>query len=129
MRSFFSLFVFLQGKFRIREIIPENKPRGTLASVGRMSANPAILKAQFQSETAQTVGSTIRTNEQLLQFDFNRNPITFKCRLYIVKALLFRGWDRSGKADPFIKVLLNNDLIIDDVKSRIYNTLEPVFGK
>lgn len=65
----------------------------------------------------------------MFQLDFNRNPVTLKCRLYIIKALLFRSWDRSGKADPYIKLLLNNDVIVDDVQSRHYNTLEPVFGK
>ncbi|CAF4535152.1 unnamed protein product, partial [Rotaria magnacalcarata] len=51
----------------------------------------------------------------MLQFDFNQNPITLKCRLYIIKAFLFRAWDASGKADPYIKILLNSDIIIDDV--------------
>jgi len=71
----------------------------------------------------------IRTNEHMFQFNFNKNRVTLKCRLYIVKALLFRAWDTSGKADPFIKILLNDNLIIDDNKSKMFNTLEPVFGK
>jgi len=65
----------------------------------------------------------------MVQFDYNRNPITLKCRLYLIKALLYRGWDQSGKADPYIKIALNNDTIIDDVKNKLQNTLEPVFGK
>jgi hypothetical protein len=65
----------------------------------------------------------------MVQFDYNRNPITLKCRLYLIKALLYRGWDQSGKADPYIKIALNNDIIIDDVKNKLQNTLEPVFGK
>lgn len=69
------------------------------------------------------------THKQMLQFDFNKNPVTLKCRLYIIKAIIYRAWDRSGKADPYIKILLNNDMIIDDVKEKLYNTLEPVFGR
>jgi hypothetical protein len=65
----------------------------------------------------------------MIRFDFNRNQITLKCRLYIIKAILFRAWNRHGKADPYIKICINNDVIIDDVKSRVYNTLEPIFGK
>ncbi len=65
----------------------------------------------------------------MLNFNFNQNRITLKCRLYIIKALLFRAWDSNGKADPYIKICLNNDVIIDDVKSRKHNTLEPIFGK
>lgn len=63
------------------------------------------------------------------QLDFNKNPIVLKCRLYVVKALIYRGWDRSGKADPFLKIALNGDTIIDDTKGKLQNTLEPVFGK
>lgn len=91
--------------------------------------NPALFNAQIEPIVGQSSTSDIRTNQQMLRFDLNRNPITLKCRLYIVKALLFRSWDRSGKADPYIKILLNEETIIDDVKSRISNTLEPVFGK
>jgi hypothetical protein len=94
-----------------------------------MLSHPDLLNARISPETNLINASFIRTNEQMLQFDCNRNPIKLKCRLYIVKALLFRAWDRSGKADPYIKVLLNKDIVIDDVKSRLYNTLEPVFGK
>ena len=65
----------------------------------------------------------------MIHFDLNQNPITFKCRLYIIKAILFRAWDRSSKADPYIKILLNDEVIINDVKSKMFNTLEPVFGK
>jgi hypothetical protein len=50
--------------------------------------------------------------------------VTIKSRLYIIKALLFRSKDQSSKADPFIKILLNND-----INSKIHNTLEPIFGK
>jgi hypothetical protein len=85
--------------------------------------------AEFASATTQQYGTTVQSNQQMLEFDFNRNPVTLKCRLYIIKALLFRSKDQSGKADPFIKIVLNNDVIIDDVNSKIHNTLEPIFGK
>jgi hypothetical protein len=94
-----------------------------------VSVNPAALTGQFEAATTQPTTLNTRTNEQLLNFNFNQNRITLKCRLYIVKALLFRAWDSNGKADPYIKICLNNDVIIDDVKSRMHNTLEPVFGK
>ena len=63
------------------------------------------------------------------QFNLNENRITLKCRLYLIKAILYRGWDASGKADPFIKIALNDITIIDDSKGKLHNTLEPVFGK
>lgn len=69
------------------------------------------------------------THKQMLKFDFNKNPVTLKCRLYVIKAIIYRAWDRSGKADPYVKILLNNDVIIDDVKEKLHNTLEPVFGR
>jgi len=94
-----------------------------------VSVNPAALTGQFEAATTQPTAPNTRINEQLLNFNFNQNRITLKCRLYIVKALLFRAWDSNGKADPYIKICLNNDVIIDDVKSRMHNTLEPIFGK
>lgn len=84
---------------------------------------------QLKAARRQTIIANKTNQERILDLDFNRNPITFKCRLYIIKALLFRSKDQSGKADPFIKLALNNDTIIDDVNGRIHNTLEPVFGK
>lgn len=91
----------MQGKLRIREI-------NNLSSM-----DPRVTS----------------TPQQMLQFDLNKNPITLKCRLYVIKALIYRGWDRSGKADPFIRVTLNNEIIIDDVKGKLQNTLEPIFGR
>jgi hypothetical protein len=87
----------------------------------RMSINPSLFNPEIRPIT--------RTNHQMLQFDYNKNPITLKCRLYLIKAILYRGWDRAGKADPYIKIALNNDTIIDDIKNKLQNTLEPVFGK
>ena len=95
----------------------------------RISVNPIVFKNETNVEVQPKGNTLVRTNEQMLQFDFNRNPITLKCRLYIIKALLFRAWDQSGKADPYIKIFLNNELITDDVTQRLYNTLEPIFGK
>ncbi len=92
-----------------------------------MSMNPALFNAEVS--VPQQFATTNQINQQMLQFDFNRHPVTIKCRLYIIKALLFRSKDQSGKADPFIKILLNNDVIINDVGSKIHNTLEPIFGK
>lgn len=91
--------------------------------------NPIVFKSDENLEVQSKGNALVRTNEQMLQFDFNRNPITLKCRLYIIKALLFRAWDQSGKADPYIKIFLNNEMITDDVTQRLYNTLEPIFGK
>lgn len=68
-------------------------------------------------------------DEETSKFDFHKNPISLKCRLYVIKALLFRGWDRSGKADPFIKIKLSNEIVVDDVKAKLQNTLEPIFGR
>jgi hypothetical protein len=94
----------------------------------RASVNPIVFNAELAAKTTEQYGVTVPVNP-MLEFDFNRNPVTFKCRLYIIKALLFRSKDQSGKADPFIKILLNNDVIVDDVASKIHNTLEPIFGK
>jgi hypothetical protein len=94
-----------------------------------MSVNPADLHPEIFDQLQSKGGSAIQTNQQMLQFDYNKNPIILKCRLYIVKAILYRGWDQSGKADPFLKIVLNNETIVDDVKGKIHNTLEPVFGK
>ena len=91
--------------------------------------NPQLINNQLKTVRRQTILSKENLNRKIVEFDLNRNPITFKCRLYIIKALLFRSKDQSGKADPFVKIVLNNDVIIDDSKSRIHNTLEPVFGK
>ncbi|CAF2868388.1 unnamed protein product [Rotaria sp. Silwood2] len=96
----------------------------SLVAINRNLSN-AEIKTLFQP----TIGAPLPTNQLMLRFDFNKNPITLKCRLYIIKALLYRGWDQSGKADPFIKIALNNDTIIDDVEGKLQNTLEPVFGK
>ncbi len=87
----------------------------------RIFVNPDLLNPEMHAIT--------RRNHQKLEFDYNKNPITLKCRLYLVKAIIYRGWDRSGKADPYIKIVLNNDIIIDDIKNKLHNTLEPVFGK
>jgi hypothetical protein len=46
----------------------------------------------------------------------------------MIKALFFPHWDRVGKDHPDLKIFLNNDLIIDNIKSRLSNTLEPIFG-
>lgn len=70
-----------------------------------------------------------KIDRKILHFDLNQNPIRFKCRLYIIKAVLFRTKDHSGKADPYIKIALNDDVIINDSDGKIHNTLEPIFGK
>lgn len=124
--------MFVQGKLRIREIISNESTYRTLSNIHRASQiciNPMLLNPQLGSDKNKKIDSDIRTNQPMLQFDFNQNPITLKCRLYIIKALLFRAWDSSGKTDPYIKILLNREVIIDDVNSRLYNTLEPIFGK
>ncbi|CAF2442501.1 unnamed protein product [Rotaria sp. Silwood2] len=122
-----------KGKFRIKELPTKSSSLGismdranrmSLAAINRDLSNAGI-KTLFQP----TIGAPLPTNQLMLRFDFNKNPITLKCRLYIIKALLYRGWDQSGKADPFIKIVLNNDTIIDDVEGKLQNTLEPVFGK
>ncbi|UJR24822.1 hypothetical protein I4U23_006197 [Adineta vaga] len=126
------VYAKFKGKFRIRELATERLRRGAVNNFDknrRSSINPVLFNAQIESMINQNSSLDILTNQQMLRFDLNRNPITLKCRLYIIKAVLFRAWDRSGKADPYIKILLNEDTIIDDVKSRLSNTLEPVFGK
>ena len=125
------LFLVLQGKLRIREVVIDET---FVSNNARMSINPVLMNTEVTAARKQTLANPDvqlknKSNETLFEYDLNHNPIVFKCRLYIIKALLFRSQDKSGKADPFIKILLNNDEIIDDVESRIYNTLEPVFGK
>jgi hypothetical protein len=103
--------------------------RANINSIPRISANPGILGDELDPDNRPIGGTITQTSHQMLQFDMNKHAITLKCRLYVIKALLYRGSDRSGKADPFIKILVNNETIIDDVKCKIQNTLEPVFGK
>lgn len=95
----------------------------------RTAVNPAEFTAILENSSIPAAIPTNRLNDQLFKLDFNRIHVTLKCRLYVIKALLFRAWDSSGKADPYIKILLNDTVIVDDVNARIYNTLEPVFGK
>ena len=106
-------------------MIDENR----LSTDWRSSVNPLAISNQLKAARKETIIPNKSAQQRILDLDFNRNPITFKCRLYIIKALLFRSKDQSGKADPFIKLVLNNDTIIDDANGRIHNTLEPVFGK
>ncbi|CAF1244784.1 unnamed protein product [Rotaria sordida] len=127
------VYAKFKGKLRIREITSNGPHRITLANINkipRMSIHPVLLKeAYVESKKNRKTDSGIRTDQQMLQFDFNQHPITLKCRLYIIKALLYRARDASGKADPYIKILLGNEVIIDDVNGRLCNTLEPVFGR
>lgn len=95
----------------------------------RPSLNPALYNAQIDPIQLSRNNLFLNTNNLMSQFDFNKNPITLKCRLYVVKALIYRGWDQSGKADPFLKIALNGETIIDDIKGKLQNTLEPVFGR
>ncbi|CAF1186321.1 unnamed protein product [Rotaria sordida] len=118
------IYTKFKGKFRIQEI-----PMNRTNSIHRMSINPALLYPEMKPFLQSKNDSNMSTNQLMLQLDFNKNPITLKCRLYIIKALLYRGSDRSGKADPFIKIALNNETIIDDVNGKLQNTLEPTFGK
>ncbi|CAF3792253.1 unnamed protein product, partial [Rotaria sp. Silwood1] len=118
------IYAKFKGKFRIQEI-----PKNGTDCMSPMSINRALSNPQMQALLRSKSGSNMPTNQLMLQLDFNKNPITLKCRLYIIKALLYRAWDQSGKADPFIKIALNNDTIIDDVDGKLLNTLEPVFGK
>ncbi|CAF4888115.1 unnamed protein product, partial [Rotaria sp. Silwood1] len=127
------IYTKFKGKFRIREIPSTTSSRGIrmdrASSMGPLSFHGAFANPDMKAVLQSKNDSAIPTNQLMLQFDFNKNPITLKCRLYIIKALLYRGWDQSGKADPFIKILLNNDTIIDDLEGKLHNTLEPVFGK
>ena len=94
-----------------------------------MPINPSSLTHELKTIIQTNGGPTIQTNQQMLQFDLNKHPITLKCRLYIIKAILYRSWDPLGKADPFLKVFLNDESIINDIEGKVLNTLEPVFGK
>ncbi|CAF3717062.1 unnamed protein product [Rotaria sordida] len=125
------VYAKFKGKLRIHEITLDER-RSTLGNINssrRMSMYPVLFTAKRESDTEQRRDSHIHTNQEMSQLDLNHHPITLKCRLYIIKALLFRSWDASGKADPYIKILLDREVIIDDVKGRLYNTLEPVFGR
>jgi hypothetical protein len=51
------------------------------------------------------------------------------CRWYVIKALIYRGWDRPAKADAIIRMLLNNETIVVDVKGKLQNTLDLIFGR
>ncbi|CAF4767027.1 unnamed protein product [Rotaria sp. Silwood1] len=126
------IYVKFKGKFRIREIesrTTEEIRMNRTNSIAPLSFNRSLpnpeMNPVFQSQT----GSDEHTNHLMIQFDYNKNPITLKCRLYVIKALLYRGWDQSGKADPFIKIALNNDTIISDIEGKLQNTLEPMFGR
>ncbi|CAF3109617.1 unnamed protein product [Rotaria sp. Silwood2] len=118
------IYAKFKGKFRIQEI-----PRNGTNSISSMSISQALSNSQMKALLRSKSSSNMPTNQSMLQLDVNKNSITLKCRLYIIKALLYRSWDPLGKADPFIKIVLNNDTIIDDVDGKLPNTLEPVFGK
>ena len=120
------IFVDFQGKIRIHEVNVDDEFGPTESQI---SVNPVLMNTQLKAVSRETVISKKKIDRKILQFDFNRNPITLKCRLYIIKALLFRSKDQSGKADSYIKIALNDDVIINDSKGRIHNTLEPIFGK
>ncbi|CAF1359491.1 unnamed protein product [Rotaria magnacalcarata] len=121
-----------KGKLYIRQIQSESSSRQGSAhkhkNLFQISATPTILNPQLHLQSQSVMGGPAKM-DPMLQFDYNRNPIILKCRLYIIKAILYRGWDRSGKADPFIKIVLNNTTVIDDTVGKLQNTLEPVFGK
>ncbi|CAF3990497.1 unnamed protein product, partial [Rotaria sordida] len=118
------IYAKFKGKFRIQEI-----PGNGTNSMSRMSINRALSNSEKKALLRSITGSNMSLDHLMLQLDFNKNPITLRCRLYIIKALLYRGWDQAGKADPFIKIALNNDTVIDDADEKLRNTLEPVFGK
>ncbi|CAF1171971.1 unnamed protein product [Didymodactylos carnosus] len=110
------VFVKFKGKLRIREVpAQDGRTRSTSAGPPR---NLVIPEAQ-----PSHIGNSIRS------LDFNKNPIIMKCRLYLIKAVLFRAWDASGRADPYLKIFLNNQIIIDDQQNKLHNTLEPIFGR
>ncbi len=128
------LIFFVQGKLRIREI--SSNPFGQQGStfninnIPRKSVNPALLQADIDTAFKPlNEGPLTHAQYQMTNFNLNEHQITIKCRLYLIKAILYRGWDASGKADPFIKIALNDTTIIDDAKGKLHNTLEPVFGK
>lgn len=129
----FKLIFLIQGKIRIREVPSkmdfQARSSSDASSLPRLSLHPTVLDPSLQVMMKNKTNSGTTTFQQMFQLDFNQNPVVLVCRLYIVKAVLYRGWDRLGKADPFIKICLNNDTVIDGVKERILNTLEPVFGK
>ncbi|CAF1400273.1 unnamed protein product [Rotaria magnacalcarata] len=127
------IYTKFKGKFCIKQIQGQTSVRelstDQIKNIPRMSVSPSILNPQLSTRRQSGMDAIVKTKHQMLQFDYNKNPITLKCRLYIIKAVLYRGWDQSGKADPFIKIALNNTTIIDDTEGKLRNTLEPVFGK
>ncbi|CAF1235979.1 unnamed protein product [Adineta ricciae] len=121
------IYAKFKGKLRIREL---SSP--TTIGLQRASTDPrsSVYPVAVTDDPRQVTENIYnRTNQQMGTFNLNENRITLKCRLYLIKATLYRGWDASGKADPFIKIALNDTTIIDDTKGKLHNTLEPVFGK
>ncbi|CAF4133146.1 unnamed protein product, partial [Rotaria sordida] len=112
------------GKFRVQET-PEDETDNMYPT----STNRAISNSEKKALLKSKTDSNMPIDHLMLQLGYSKNLITLKCRLYIIKALLYRGWDQAGKADPFIKIVLNEDTVIDDIDGKLLNTLEPVFGK
>ncbi|CAF1333357.1 unnamed protein product, partial [Rotaria sordida] len=118
------IYAKFKGKFRVQETPADETDNMYPTSINRAISN-SEKKALLKSKT----DSNMPIDHLMLQLGYSKNLITLKCRLYIIKALLYRGWDQAGKADPFIKIVLNEDTIIDDLDGKLLNTLEPVFGK
>ncbi|CAF1313663.1 unnamed protein product [Adineta steineri] len=127
------IYAKFKGKLRIREVtsMTDQTAMSTfnIDRIPRMSALPAPLTTDASTFQHSKDALLTQTNQQMSQFNLNEHRITLKCRLYLIKALLYRGWDASGKADPFIKIALGDNTIIDDTKGKLHNTLEPVFGR
>lgn len=130
-----NLLIFLKGKFRIRPLeLPitteEAGANGTTDNnnVRRKSMSASLFNRLNAKRTSLSDAIT-KTHQHMLKFNYNEHPITLKCRLYIIKATLYRGWDQSGKADPYIKIAVNDTNVVNDIEGKLQNTLEPVFGK
>ncbi|UJR23948.1 hypothetical protein I4U23_026916 [Adineta vaga] len=128
------IYAKFKGKLRIRELGFNEfdlRSSGSLSTDHnpRLSFHPSAFRPDLNNLLASKEVVFTQTNQQMSQFNLNEHRITLKCRLYVIKATLYRGWDASGKADPFIKIALNDTTIIDDTKGKLHNTLEPVFGK
>ncbi|CAF5195816.1 unnamed protein product, partial [Rotaria magnacalcarata] len=73
------VYAKFKGKLRIRQVTSDELHRRVLTNLNkipRIYVNPILLNAPIEVERNKKIYSGIRTNQQMLQFDFNQNPIT-----------------------------------------------------
>ncbi|XP_065176222.1 myoferlin-like isoform X2 [Sycon ciliatum] len=54
-----------------------------------------------------------------------------KCiiRVYVIKGMNLQSQDASGKNDPYLRIYLGSERLVNDKSNYIPNTVDPVFGK